>query len=99
MDNHGDFDSVSWRQESGTDVPRPSTGSAQAPETALPVRKSRLSQSSGSDTGQLGGDAVDLAGIEDGVLECTVDTPLKENDGTKDAYISYLLTTHVSMHS
>jgi hypothetical protein len=40
-------------------------------------------------------DAVDLAGIGDGVLECHVDSPLKENDGTKDAYISYLVTTHV----
>ena len=40
-------------------------------------------------------DAVDLAGIGDGVLECRVDTPHKENDGTKDAYISYLVTTHV----
>lgn len=37
-----------------------------------------------------------MEGIEGGVLECTVDTPLKENDGTKDAYISYLITTHVS---
>ncbi|KAI5285394.1 intercellular trafficking and secretion [Ascosphaera acerosa] len=34
--------------------------------------------------------------LDDGVLECTVDAPLKENDGTKDAYISYLVTTHVS---
>ena len=41
-------------------------------------------------------DATDLAGIGvDGILECTVDTPLKENDGTKDAYVSYLVTTHV----
>lgn len=41
-------------------------------------------------------DGVDLAGIGDGTLECTVDTPLKENDGTKDAYVSYLITTNVS---
>ena len=40
-------------------------------------------------------DAVDLAGIGDGRLDCTVDTPLKENDGTKDAYVSYLVTTRV----
>ena len=40
-------------------------------------------------------DAVDLAGIGDGVLECTVDTPLKENDGSKDTYVSYLISTHV----
>ena len=41
-------------------------------------------------------DNVDLAGIgRDGVLEVTVDTPIKENDGTKDAYVSYLVVTHV----
>lgn len=28
-------------------------------------------------------------------LECTVDTPIKENDGTKDAFVSYLITTSV----
>ncbi|RMZ79371.1 hypothetical protein DV738_g3366, partial [Chaetothyriales sp. CBS 135597] len=44
-----------------------------------------------------GGDATDLTGISrDGVLEVTVDTPLKENDGTKDAYVSYLVTTHTN---
>jgi hypothetical protein len=42
-------------------------------------------------------DDQDLAGIgRDGVLEVTVDAPLKENDGTKDAYVSYLVSTHVS---
>ena len=29
-------------------------------------------------------------------LQCTVGTPLKENDGSKDAFVSYLITTHVS---
>ena len=40
----------------------------------------------------------DVEGVDaGGVLECIVDTPLKENDGTKDAYISYLVTTHVGL--
>lgn len=30
-------------------------------------------------------------------LECTVGSPIKENDGTKDAFVSYLVTTHVRM--
>ena len=42
-------------------------------------------------------DAVDLAGIGEGRLECTVEKPLKENDGTKDAYVSYQVTTHVRL--
>lgn len=28
-------------------------------------------------------------------LECTVTAPMKENDGTKDAFVSYLITTNV----
>lgn len=28
-------------------------------------------------------------------LECTIGSPIKENDGTKDAFVSYLITTHV----
>ncbi|KAH8813112.1 hypothetical protein F5884DRAFT_669721 [Xylogone sp. PMI_703] len=35
--------------------------------------------------------------VDDGsVLECTVTAPIKEGDGTKDAYISYLITTHTN---
>ncbi|KAH6959289.1 hypothetical protein HG530_009419 [Fusarium avenaceum] len=32
-------------------------------------------------------------------LDCTVDTPIKENDGTKDAFVSYLITTHSTFSS
>ncbi|KAK4647487.1 intercellular trafficking and secretion [Podospora bellae-mahoneyi] len=32
----------------------------------------------------------------DEVLECTVSDPHKENDGTKDAYVSYLITTNTT---
>ena len=47
--------------------------------------------------GQLGrnADPMDLAGVEGGVLECIVSNPNKENDGSKDAYVSYLVTTNV----
>lgn len=55
-----------------------------------------------SDAGNQAGhlaDRVDLGGIGDGRLECTVEAPLKENDGTKDAYVSYMVTTHVCLQS
>lgn len=50
------------------------------------------------------GDAVDRVGPPhldpshggDEILECTVTDPHTENAGTKDAYVSYLITTHVS---
>ncbi|UNI23028.1 intercellular trafficking and secretion [Purpureocillium takamizusanense] len=32
-------------------------------------------------------------------LECAVGTPLKENDGSKDAFVSYLITTHSTFPS
>jgi sorting nexin-4 len=40
-------------------------------------------------------DIMDLAGVGEAKLECTVTHPLKENDGSKDAYMSYLVTTIV----
>jgi sorting nexin-4 len=30
-------------------------------------------------------------------LDCTVGSPIKENDGTKDAFVSYLVTTYASL--
>lgn len=37
-------------------------------------------------------------GMNGDVLECTVSEPRKESDGTKDAFVSYLVTTNVSWH-
>lgn len=100
MEDHGEgFDSVQWprepeQQESPTQI-QPSF----SPQRRLPDRTNNQRRSgSTSNEPQAGedADAVDLAGIGvDGILDCTVDTPLKENDGTKDAYVSYLVTTHV----
>ncbi|KAI5459158.1 hypothetical protein BGZ63DRAFT_415808 [Mariannaea sp. PMI_226] len=35
----------------------------------------------------------------DETLQCTVSSPIKENDGTKDAFVSYLITTQSSFPS
>jgi len=99
MDQHDDFDSVSWKHDPDSDVSRPTTADTDAAETSEIDRDTngKRRMSSAHEEPQAGplADAVDLAGIGDGVLECHVDSPLKENDGTKDAYISYLVTTHV----
>lgn len=58
--------------------------------------KRRMSSASEEQPAHAHEDMADLMGL-DGVLECTVDSPLKENDGTKDAFISYLVTTHVGL--
>ncbi|KAL9088752.1 MAG: hypothetical protein Q9165_006061 [Trypethelium subeluteriae] len=45
-------------------------------------------------------DDADLAGLgAEGILEITVNAPQKESDGTKDAYVSYLVTTHTDFKS
>jgi sorting nexin-4 len=98
MEDHADFDSVSWPHEpeqEGSQHPatRPDAHGSTHPTRAVNGKRS-MSEPSEPQAGEYA-DAVDLGGIGDGVLECTVDTPLKENDGTKDAYVSYLITTHV----
>ncbi|KAL4973698.1 sorting nexin-4 [Aspergillus desertorum] len=101
--NHDDFDSVSWRHDPDSDISRPTTSGTdieESPENRHdPNGKRRMS--SANEIPQAGphADALDLAGIGDGVLECRVDSPIKENDGTKDAYISYLVTTHTDFKS
>lgn len=95
MDDHNDFDNVSWRNDAESESSRPN---AAEPPKALPTRNTAGKRSKDPTQALQAGqfaDPVDLAGVGDGVIECTVDTPLKENDGTKDAHISYLVTTHV----
>ena len=91
MDN--DFDNVTWQTEDDA----PTTPSQHAENQYTSSRPGANGKRRSSSTQQAGphADAVDLGGIGSGVLECSVDSPLKENDGTKDAYVSYLVTTQV----
>lgn len=99
MDQHDDFDSVSWKHEPDSDISRPTTAGTDEDDSHGYNHdvngKRRMSSAQPEPQAGPLADAVDLAGIGDGVLECRVDSPLKENDGTKDAFISYLITTHV----
>ena len=98
-DFNDDFDNVSWRNDAHSDASRPTTAGTDSedPVPPGPDVNGKRRMSTAEDETQAGplADPVDLAGIGDGVLECAVDSPLKENEGTKDAYISYLVTTHV----
>ena len=100
MDDHADFDSVSWPHEPVQEGSQPSTARSDARETSLPARpmngKRGMSERNEPQAGEYA-DGVDLGGIGGGILDCTVDTPLKENDGTKDAYVSYLVTTQACL--
>lgn len=97
MDEDNQFDSVQWQRDPEPTNNDDRSNSSFPPQNNLPSRPAP-GRSGSSHEPQAGEDAdgVDLAGIgPDGVLEVTVDTPLKENDGTKDAYVSYLVSTHV----
>lgn len=107
--DHNDFDNVSWRNDTDSDPSRPTTattdddndndhsGDRSSPEPSFePSYGKGLALRSDETQAGRQADAVDLAGIGEGILECIVDQPLKESEGTKDAFISYLVTTHVS---
>jgi sorting nexin-4 len=96
MDDGNQFDSVSWQRED-VEQPQEQIPTASPRETTLPTRSA--SGRSNTDEHQAGQntDGVDLAGVGEGILECTVEKPLKENDGTKDAYVSYRVTTDVCL--
>ena len=93
-----DFDSVTWQNDEGeSEASRPTTAVTSEPGEPVYGTNASGKRKARDSVNQAGpqADAVDLAGIGDGRLDCTVDTPLKENDGTKDAYGSYLVTTRV----
>ncbi|KAL9001881.1 MAG: hypothetical protein Q9188_005162 [Gyalolechia gomerana] len=93
MDN--DFDSVSWRNEE-SDNSRPNTTGFNDNHGRDSTPKSNGKRKANHPVLQAGEGAepVDIAGIgELGRLDCNVSSPLKEHDGTKDAYVSYLVTT------
>lgn len=92
MDN--DFDSVSWQNEGDSEF---NNANATSDPQTLGSKKQPKAASEQDQAGPYA-DQVDLAGVGTGRLDCNVNSPLKENDGTKDAYVSYLVTTQVCLH-
>jgi sorting nexin-4 len=91
-----DFANVSWQSDNS---PKGKESAIKSPRSG-----SEGDNSTGAMNGKRQGNAgplgrnpdeLDLAGVGEAVIECTVNTPIKENDGSKDAYVSYLVTTHV----
>lgn len=74
------FSNVSW-SEQANDPTTISSPPAEQPGHTLDGPGTNIAH----DTHRLGSER----------LECVVDTPIKENDGTKDAFVSYLITTSV----
>ncbi|EGZ77423.1 sorting nexin-4 [Neurospora tetrasperma FGSC 2509] len=92
------FSNISWHSEQNAES---------AASTAQVHHESNSSPEyarSGPDDGRPGDNAagmehdeLDHSGGE--ILDCTVSDPHKENDGTKDAYVSYLITTNTTFPS
>ncbi|KAK4449329.1 Sorting nexin-4 [Podospora aff. communis PSN243] len=85
------FSNISWHseQESGTVVPSAAASAHESAGSEYPGS----SRQDGARTVE--GEDANLEPAHGGeILECVVSDPRKENDGTKDAYVSYMITTH-----
>ena len=100
MEEESGFDSVQWDRN---EHPPLSPAGQPYEEASLPHRslsERRLSSNSSEPQVSNNADEVEVPGLGmEGTLECSVDSPTKENDGTKDAYVSYKVTTHVCASS
>ncbi|KAK4149964.1 LETM1-like protein-domain-containing protein [Chaetomidium leptoderma] len=85
------FSNISWHSELNHDSAGPSTSASHDPAHSPDYSNNR---SDGNRTGDERGLDHGHAGGE--ILECTVSDPHKENDGTKDTYVSYLITTNTT---
>ncbi|KAI1827788.1 hypothetical protein F4861DRAFT_491208 [Xylaria intraflava] len=89
--NQDSFSSISWQMgNNGADAIESSSGSMSNIEAELPT-------SDDQHHGQLL--QRQDPGLSGDILECTVSEPRKESDGTKDAFVSYLITTNSTFPS
>jgi sorting nexin-4 len=84
------FSNISWHSEQNAERVGSSTSASHNP-VGSPGFSSHQSDDTRTDDGR---DA-DYGHSAGEILECTVAEPHKENDGTKDTYVSYLITTNV----
>lgn len=80
-DDNDNFSNVSWSQHDEPSGSRPYSSDGDGKPTI----------SAGSEVASGAGGHV----MGEELLDCTVGSPMKENDGTKDAFISYQITVHV----
>ncbi|KAI9669746.1 MAG: intercellular trafficking and secretion [Alyxoria varia] len=92
-DPANDFDSVQWRREE-EQLNHPKSPAQSPPSRLKSNGKRRQSSANNTAFPERVADQVDAGLAGAGYLHCTVDQPQKESEGTKDAYISYLVTTY-----
>jgi sorting nexin-4 len=89
IEQHDEFSNVSWHSDQLNPAAALSGAASGAPvfDDSEPV---------GAHHPEMEEDPTRLdPGLSGDILECTVTEPLKESDGTKDAFVSYLITTNV----
>lgn len=82
--DNDNFSSVSWSEPAADNQP-----------DTLPSTPGDSIKPSMSGEAASAGAGHDARTVGEEKLDCTVGSPVKENDGTKDAFISYLITTNV----
>jgi len=80
------FSNISWHSDQNPDAAGPSTSHG---------RSSHGHSHNRSDDRTGHGHDLEAGHSSGEILECIVSEPHKENDGTKDTYVSYLITTNV----
>lgn len=89
IDQHDNFSNVSWHSD------RHDTADLTASSSSNPVFDD--SEPIGAHHPEMEEDPERIdPGLSGDILNCTVTEPRKESDGTKDAFVSYLVTTNVS---
>jgi len=93
------FDSVQWRDDEVDDFAHHTSVMSSVGGSNGGSGSSSTENHQQHSSGQAGpnADALDLAGVGRGVLETHVSDPQTEAEGTKDAYVSYLVTTDVNL--
>lgn len=93
MDQQDNFSSISWHSDHNNAGTSSSSASydIQGHDDPSGGPQEQQQQEREAEIEQLG------PGLGGEILECTVSEPHKENDGTKDAYVSYMITTNVSL--
>ncbi|KAF3003383.1 intercellular trafficking and secretion [Neopestalotiopsis sp. 37M] len=92
IDQHDNFSNVSWHSD------RHDTADMTASSSSNPVFDD--SEPIGAHHPEMEEDPERIdPGLSGDILNCTVTEPRKESDGTKDAFVSYLVTTNSSFPS
>lgn len=89
------FSNISWHSEQDAGPAGPSTPATEYPRTSRPEGPDPAVAGTAGTTAE-GDDGNLEPGHGAEILECVVSEPHKENDGTKDAYVSYMIATNTT---